>query len=48
MISKKGYSTFKLSVFYHDDKIFDEYMEMLDEQEKRKLDKELNRARNKL
>lgn len=50
-IMKKDYSKFALSVSYFDDKIFDEYMKMLEEQEeqkKRELDKELNRARNKL
>lgn len=47
-IMKKDYSKFHLSVYYYDDKIFDEYMKMLEEQKKRKLDKELNRSKNKL
>ena len=47
-ITKTDYSKFDLSVSYSDNKIFGEYMKMLEEQKKRKLDKELNRARNKL
>ena len=47
-IRKKDYSKFGLTVFYLDNKIFDEYIKILAEQKKRKLDKELNRAKNKL